>query len=54
MDAVALVDVTLPWLRLDGPPVTKRLLFTLLDGAARFDGPALTTERGSLPSPKPG
>ncbi|MEU8349848.1 tyrosine-type recombinase/integrase [Streptomyces sp. NPDC048845] len=26
------VEITLPWFRPDGPPVTKRLLFTRLDG----------------------
>jgi integrase len=31
------VEVTLPWLRTDGPPVTKRLLFSQVggDGAVR-------------------
>lgn len=28
------VNVTLPWLRPDGPPVTKRLLFSLVGGGA--------------------
>lgn len=31
-ESFALVDVTLPWLLPDGPPVTKRLLFTRADG----------------------
>ena len=55
------VDVTLPWLRPDGPPVTKRLLFTLRGGGAvrrtdfntRAWKPALVAA-GVIPEPKPG
>lgn len=62
MDTFSPVDVTLPWLRPDGPPVTKRLLFTRLDwaGAVRrtdFNDrswkPALVAA-GIIPAPKLG
>jgi len=56
------VPVTLPWLRPDGPPVTKRLFFVRLDGASavrrsdfntRLWKPALVTA-GALPPPAEG
>ncbi|MFJ4421860.1 tyrosine-type recombinase/integrase [Streptomyces bobili] len=56
------VDVTLPWLRPDGLPVTKRLVFTRLDGAGavrrtdfntRAWKPALVAA-DVIPAPKPG
>ncbi|MGA5667231.1 tyrosine-type recombinase/integrase [Streptomyces pseudogriseolus] len=55
------VDVTLPWLRPDGPKLTKRLIFTSHDGGAcrRNDfnthvwKPALVAA-GVLPEPEPG
>ncbi|MFF4265816.1 tyrosine-type recombinase/integrase [Streptomyces virginiae] len=55
------VDVTLPWLRPDGPLVTKRLLFSLAGGGAvrrtdfntRVWKPALVAA-GVLEEPKPG
>ncbi|MFF0158211.1 tyrosine-type recombinase/integrase [Streptomyces sp. NPDC005263] len=56
------VDVTLPWLGPDGPPVTKQLVFTRLDGAGavrrtdfntRAWKPALVAA-GVIPEPKPG
>ncbi|MBW1604498.1 site-specific integrase [Streptomyces sp. JJ66] len=62
MAAFPPVDVVLPWLRKDGPPVTKRLLFTRLDGKGavrRTDfnvhawKPALVTA-GVIPEPMPG
>ncbi|MFD8049323.1 tyrosine-type recombinase/integrase [Streptomyces chartreusis] len=62
MEAFPPVEITLPWLRVDGPPVTKRLLFTRLDGASavrrtdfndRAWKPALVTAR-VIPQPKPG
>ncbi len=56
------VDVTLPWLRPDGPPVTKRLVFTRLDdaGAVRRTDfnlrawKAALVAAGVIPEPKPG
>lgn len=62
MDAFPRVEVTLPWLRPDGPLVTRRLLFTRLDGAGairRTDfnhcawKPALVAA-GVIPAPKRG
>ncbi|AKA03613.1 integrase [Streptomyces noursei ZPM] len=62
MEAHPPVSVTLPWLRPDGPPVTKRLLFTRVDGDGavrrtdfntRVWKPALVGA-GVLPEPKPG
>lgn len=62
MEAFPPVAVTLPWLRPDGPSVTKRLLFTRLDGAGavrrsdfndRTWKPALAAA-GVIPHPKPG
>ncbi|MET9385342.1 site-specific integrase [Streptomyces sp. NPDC002928] len=61
MEAFPPVDVTLPWLRPDGPPVTKRLLFSRLGGGAvrrtdfntRAWKPALVAA-GVIPEPKPG
>ncbi|MFJ2176447.1 tyrosine-type recombinase/integrase [Streptomyces sp. NPDC087851] len=55
------VKVTLPWLRPDGPPVTKLLLFSLTGGGAvrrtdfntRLWKPALVAA-GVIPEPKPG
>ncbi|MGW2367128.1 tyrosine-type recombinase/integrase [Streptomyces sp. NPDC001667] len=56
------VEVTLPWLRPDGPLVTKRLLFTRPDGDGairrtdfntRFWKPALVAA-GVIPEPSPG
>lgn len=56
------VEVTLPWLRPDGPSVTKRLLFTRFDGRSavrRVDfntrawKPALVAA-GVIPEPNPG
>jgi len=56
------VEVTLPWLRPDGPLVTKRLLFTRLDGGGavrrtdfntRVWKPTLVTA-GVIPEPKRG
>lgn len=55
------VNVTLPWLRPDGPPVTKRLLFSLPRGGAvrrtdfntRVWKPALVTA-GVIPVPEKG
>ncbi|PWI43286.1 site-specific integrase [Streptomyces sp. ICBB 8177] len=55
------VAVTLPWLRPDGPAVTKRLLFVRQDGGAvrrtdfnpRVWKPALVTA-GVIPAPEPG
>ncbi|MFF8928739.1 tyrosine-type recombinase/integrase [Streptomyces longwoodensis] len=56
------VEITLPWLRGDGPAVTRRLLFTRLDGAGavrRTDfntgawKPALVAA-GVIPHPRPG
>ncbi|MBT2382105.1 tyrosine recombinase XerC [Streptomyces sp. ISL-11] len=55
------VDVTLPWLRPDGPPVTKRLFFSLPSGGAvrrtdfntRVWKPALAAA-GVIPEPKVG
>ncbi|MFE9395043.1 tyrosine-type recombinase/integrase [Streptomyces flavidovirens] len=54
------VAVTLPWLRPDGPPVTKRLMFSLTGGGpvrrtdfnTRAWKPALVTA-GVIPEPKP-
>ncbi|MFC8362388.1 hypothetical protein ACFUIY_21285 [Streptomyces griseorubiginosus] len=34
MTSIPPVEVTLPWLRSDGPPVTKLLYFTTQDGSA--------------------
>ncbi|MEU3856071.1 site-specific integrase [Streptomyces sp. NPDC028722] len=62
MEAFPSVEVALPWLRPDGPLVTKRLLFTRLDGAGavrRTDfnvhawKPALVAA-GVIPQPKQG
>lgn len=61
MAAFPPVDVTLPWLRPDGKPVTKRLLFTSERGAAvrRYDfndytwKPALVAA-GVIPKPERG
>ncbi|MFI5886462.1 tyrosine-type recombinase/integrase [Streptomyces sp. NPDC051554] len=62
METFPPVDVTLPWLRPDGPPVTKRLLFSRLDGKGavrrtdfndRAWKPALVAA-GVIPKPKPG
>lgn len=56
------VPITLPWLRKDGRPVTRKLLFTRLDGAGavrrtdfndRAWKPALVAG-GVIPKPKPG
>ncbi|MFD9631672.1 tyrosine-type recombinase/integrase [Streptomyces violascens] len=56
------VEVTLPWLRPDGPSVTKQLLFLRPDGDGavrrtdfntRFWKPALVAA-GVIPEPKPG
>ncbi|MDH2388669.1 site-specific integrase [Streptomyces sp. HNM0663] len=56
------VAVTLPWLRPDGPPVAKRLLFTRVDGGGavrrtdfntRVWKPALVAA-GVIPEPSPG
>ncbi|MFD7980840.1 tyrosine-type recombinase/integrase [Streptomyces sp. NPDC059071] len=55
------VEVTLPWERPDGPLVTKRLVFTRLDGGAVRSGdfnsrvwkPALVAA-GVIPPPTPG
>lgn len=56
------VSVTLPWLRPDGPLVTKRLLFTRTDGGGavrrtdfntRVWKPALV-KAGVIPEPEPG
>ena len=55
------VEISLPWLRPDGPPVTKRLVFSRTDGGAvrRSDfnvgvwKPALVAA-GVIPEPKPG
>ncbi|MCE7081280.1 site-specific integrase [Streptomyces sp. ST2-7A] len=56
------VNVSLPWLHKDGPEVTKRLLFTRLDGTGavrrtdfnvRAWKPALVTA-GVIPKPSPG
>ncbi|MFE9018426.1 tyrosine-type recombinase/integrase [Streptomyces sp. NPDC007808] len=62
IEAFPPVAVTLPWLRLDGPLVTRRLLFTRLDGTGavrRTDfndrewKPALVAA-GVIPEPRPG
>jgi integrase len=62
MEAFPPVEITLPWLRADGPPATKRLLFTRLDGAGavrrtdfndRAWKPSLVAA-GVIPAPKPG
>lgn len=61
MEACPPVDVTLPWLKPDGPKVTKRLIFTSHDGGAcrRNDfnthvwKPALVAA-GVLPEPEAG
>ncbi|MFE6173727.1 tyrosine-type recombinase/integrase [Streptomyces sp. NPDC056464] len=56
------VSITLPWLRKDGRSVTRKLLFTRLDGAGavrrtdfndRAWKPALVAA-GVIPEPKPG
>ncbi|MFE0676099.1 tyrosine-type recombinase/integrase [Streptomyces sp. NPDC058867] len=62
LDAFPPVAVTLPWLRVGGPPVTKRLLFTRLDGAGAvrrtdFNDRAwklALVAAGVIPQPKPG
>ncbi|MGW6460334.1 tyrosine-type recombinase/integrase [Streptomyces sp. NPDC055078] len=55
-------EVTLPWLRPDGPPLTKRLLFTRPTGGSavrrndfntRYWKPALVAA-GVIPEPEPG
>jgi integrase len=62
METFPPVEVTLPWLRPDGPTVTKQLLFTRLDGKGavrrtdfndRAWKPALVAA-GVIPAPKPG
>ncbi|MGG7574246.1 tyrosine-type recombinase/integrase [Streptomyces sirii] len=62
MEAYSPVAVKLPWLRPDGPLVTKRLLFTRTDGGGavrrtdfntRVWKPALVTA-GVIPEPRPG
>jgi integrase len=62
MEAFPPVEITLPWLRPDGPLITKRLLFTRLDGAGavrrtdfndRAWKPALVAA-GVIPEPKRG
>ncbi|MFF4695925.1 tyrosine-type recombinase/integrase [Streptomyces chattanoogensis] len=62
MEAHPPVAVTLPWLRPDGPLITKRLLFTRTDGGGavrrtdfntRVWKPALVTA-GVIPEPEPG
>ncbi|MEU3546641.1 tyrosine-type recombinase/integrase [Streptomyces longwoodensis] len=62
MEAFPPVEISLPWLRADGPPITRRLLFTRLDGAGavrrtdfndRAWKPALVAA-GVIPTPKPG
>ncbi|MFJ7417857.1 tyrosine-type recombinase/integrase [Streptomyces uncialis] len=62
MDMHPPVEVTLPWLRPDGEPVTKRLFFTRPDGEGavrrtdfntRFWKPALVSA-GLIPNPLPG
>ncbi|MFJ9346219.1 tyrosine-type recombinase/integrase [Streptomyces sp. NPDC101237] len=61
MEAFPPVEVTLPWLRVGGTPVTRRLLFTRLDGTGavrrtdfndRAWKPALAAA-GVIPQPKP-
>ncbi|MEV7325039.1 site-specific integrase [Streptomyces sp. NPDC093970] len=61
MEAFPPVEVTLPWLRVGGAPVTRRLLFTRLDGTGavrrtdfndRAWKPALAAA-GVIPQPKP-
>lgn len=61
MEAFPPVEVTLPWLRVGGPPITRRLLFTRLDGTGavrrtdfndRAWKPALAAA-GVIPQPKP-
>ena len=62
METFPPVEITLPWLRADGLPVTKRLLFTRLDGkgAVRrtdFNNRAwkpAPVAAGVIPAPKPG
>ncbi|MFD0222821.1 tyrosine-type recombinase/integrase [Streptomyces hirsutus] len=60
MEAFPPIDVTLPWLRSDGPPTTKQLMFTRLDGTGavrrtdfntRAWKPALVAA-GVIPEPK--
>jgi hypothetical protein len=62
METFPPVEITLPWLRPDDPLVTKRLLFTRLDGAGavrrtdfndRAWKPALVAAE-VIPQPKPG
>ncbi|MET8133708.1 site-specific integrase [Streptomyces sp. NPDC005251] len=62
MDAHPPVEVTLPWLRPDGDPMTKRLLFLRTDGNGavrrtdfnvRYWKPALVAA-GVIPAPEPG
>ncbi|MGW4250775.1 tyrosine-type recombinase/integrase [Streptomyces californicus] len=62
METFPPVEITLPWLRVGGPLVTKRLLFTRLDGAGavrrtdfndRVWKPALVAA-GVIPASKPG
>ncbi|MEV6755817.1 site-specific integrase [Streptomyces sp. NPDC051214] len=62
MEAHPPVAVTLPWMRTDGQPITKRLLFVRPDGVGavrrtdfntRFWKPALVAA-GVIPEPKPG
>ncbi|MFJ5027043.1 tyrosine-type recombinase/integrase [Streptomyces sp. NPDC088560] len=62
IEAFPPVEITLPWLRVDGPPVTKRLLFTRLDGSGavrrsdfndRTWKPALVAA-GVIPQPQAG